>query len=528
MRLALIAYGILNAVLYASLLPLWEGFDEPFHYAYVQQLSARHTLPLLGASYLSREVLASLAIAPASPSVKQNLPQVPTYEDYFRMPASERNLMRARLESLPGEYAPSTGLNYEAQQAPLAYLLLAPADRMWSSATLPTRIWRLRLVCGVFASAATAFFLFLLAQRLHLPRRFEGALVFTVLSSQMFYATTAHVSNDWLAVPLMVALLDRMAAIVESPTFRNAALLAFALVAGVLSKAYLLALLPVVVGIVLALALKKRLSWRGLAGFAAIALAGAGPWYARNVILYRNLSGMLQTNGGTDWRALATAFTRVPWLSSLRDMLFAGLWTGNNSFWRFSFATLLMLAAGYFAAVVAYAFRSAQRRPPLPELVVLAGCAAYAVSLLYSATIAFWYSHGVSDTASPWFVQPLLPALSAVLFCGLARAGAAGKSIAAWLACWSAYVIFATYWVKLIPLYSGYSEGRTTLFRLLPWYHHNFAALLGNPSATAMVEPRPVFALAAAAAVSAFALAAVLSTRLFTSTGSDTPGSPRR
>jgi hypothetical protein len=145
MRLALIAYGILNAVLYASLLPLWEGFDEPFHYAYVQQLSARHTLPLLGASYLSREVLASLAIAPASPSVKQNLPQVPTYEDYFRMPASERNLMRARLESLPGEYAPSTGLNYEAQQAPLAYLLLAPADRMWSSATLPTRIWRAAL-----------------------------------------------------------------------------------------------------------------------------------------------------------------------------------------------------------------------------------------------------------------------------------------------------------------------------------------------------------------------------------------------
>ena len=31
----LIAYGAANALLYATLLPLWEGFDEPFHYSYV-------------------------------------------------------------------------------------------------------------------------------------------------------------------------------------------------------------------------------------------------------------------------------------------------------------------------------------------------------------------------------------------------------------------------------------------------------------------------------------------------------------
>ena len=43
--LALTAYGILNGVLYGSLLPLWEGFDEPFHYAYVQALSTGKSLP---------------------------------------------------------------------------------------------------------------------------------------------------------------------------------------------------------------------------------------------------------------------------------------------------------------------------------------------------------------------------------------------------------------------------------------------------------------------------------------------------
>ena len=30
--LAVLAYGALNAILYAGLLPLWDGFDEPFHH----------------------------------------------------------------------------------------------------------------------------------------------------------------------------------------------------------------------------------------------------------------------------------------------------------------------------------------------------------------------------------------------------------------------------------------------------------------------------------------------------------------
>ena len=42
--LALLGYGLLNATLYTGLLPLWEGFDEPFHYGYVQHLRERNAL----------------------------------------------------------------------------------------------------------------------------------------------------------------------------------------------------------------------------------------------------------------------------------------------------------------------------------------------------------------------------------------------------------------------------------------------------------------------------------------------------
>ena len=63
---AVALFGILNATLYCLLLPLWEGFDEPFHYGYVQTLSAKGELPVLGKTRLSREVLQSLHLAPAS------------------------------------------------------------------------------------------------------------------------------------------------------------------------------------------------------------------------------------------------------------------------------------------------------------------------------------------------------------------------------------------------------------------------------------------------------------------------------
>jgi hypothetical protein len=55
--LGLAGFGVLNAVLYSMLLPLWDGFDEPFHYGYVETLAVRRTIPRLGSTPLSEEIL---------------------------------------------------------------------------------------------------------------------------------------------------------------------------------------------------------------------------------------------------------------------------------------------------------------------------------------------------------------------------------------------------------------------------------------------------------------------------------------
>ena len=516
--MALVAYGILNATLYASLLPLWEGFDEPFHYGYVEHLEKYREFPELGKTPLSGQVWTSLHLAPASRAVKDNLPWAIAFDEYFRMPQFQRERMRLELEglSLSGS---SNSLNYEAHQPPLAYLLLATADNFWSSASLPTRVWRLRLLCAVFASVGTIFFLSRLARRLGMSRLDEQSLLFVVLSLQMFYATTAHISNDWLAVPVMVALFERLLAAQERPTSYNMVTLAGLFAAGLLTKAYLLALVPVVFAVLLALVKQRRMNWRKIALFTAPVLVACGPWYVRNLRLYGNLSGMQETAGGTDWAGLTAAFLHVPWLRSATDLMFSSLWTGNNSITTFSSVTLSMLLAGVFAASLVYLFVLVKKPPPRGESIVLLGCAAYLVALAYSTTVTFWFTKGKALTVSPWYTQPFLLLLLALLFCGLARDRAQGKWIQAWLVCWSGYIISATYWAKLIPLYAGYPHGRIVLFQLAAWYRSDRPQMMALLSTTVMARPGTIFALAAAVVVAAIALSISLSILHFRSGG---------
>ena len=162
----LLVYAALNAVLYSMLLPLWEGFDEPFHFGYVQQLANGEGLPDVRSARLSREVWESILRAPASDPVKSNLPQVVAYTEYFSWPAERRSAARQSLRDIPPDYRwqLSSAGNYEAHHAPLAYLLLAGPERLLAGIPLPPRVLILRIMAalaGAFAGAlAGAFTLF--------------------------------------------------------------------------------------------------------------------------------------------------------------------------------------------------------------------------------------------------------------------------------------------------------------------------------------------------------------------------------
>jgi hypothetical protein len=475
MRRALLGFGLLNAILYTGLMPLWEGFDEPFHYGYIQYLWATHSLPIERQTTLSEEVWQSIALAPASPVVKYNLPMVTTYDDFARLTPEERAARRRRLEQLDPALAavPSQAPNYEALQAPLAYAILAPFNALWRHTPLPVRISRLRLICAIAASLATGLLLIRLARSLGLDARTQSIALFLLFSYQVFYAATAHVANDWLATPLFLAVF------VAAVEFRTATL-AMALAAGLLTKAYFLSLIPFAIGLVLI-----RLGVRRALLFGAATLLPVAPIYIRNLVLYRDLSGQQENLGGTPVGALLRSIFEVPWPRSFVATATHSLWTGNNSFTTFSTITLWIMVALLAMAALFYL----RRRPAPAERVVMAGMACHAAALFYNTLVQFVSTRGAAIAPGAWYVQVLWPPTLCLL---LLRAP---RLLQAALCLLGAYIISATYLAKLIPVYAGNSARPAHLSELWSWYTHSYPGMLDT---TALISPAWVLALTAA------------------------------
>lgn len=503
---ALYGYGALNAFLYASLMPLWEGFDEPFHYASVATISRQARLPVLNKTGVSEEIRASLDLAPASHVVRQNLPRVTTFEEFFALDAGERSRRVAALAAIPpslGDRIPDDGTNYEAQQAPLAYLVLAPFDRLWAGLPLPRRVWLLRLICGLCGVLAVGWATLALARRLGLAPPFARAAVFLVLSSQMLYAATAHVANDWLAVALMPVLLLAAVTYRQSPSAGAALWMGLALAAGLLSKAYFLALVP----LPLALVWRDR---RGAAALLAPVLLLAAPWYGRNWCVYGNITGLMDAVARPRLGDVAGAAASIPWGTAAAASARRALWTANNSFDSFSYGTLnIMLALG-LAGAACYAVAAWKKRPGRGEGILLAGCLLFLAVLVYSTCVLYLLFGDTALGGAPWYAPAIFAPVFVLLACGLERSGAAGRVLmAAMLAGW-AYVLAATWWLKLIPLYGGYT-GRVRLAALTTWYLEDRHLL----ASTALAPPAIVMILAGLSALAALALAAGLGAGLW-------------
>jgi hypothetical protein len=504
-RLLLLIFGVAQAVLYSSLLPLWEGFDEPWHYGYVQRLATGGGLPVLGKTSLSKELWASMLICPVSHVVHSALPELQPFDAYFRLSPEARAQERNALETLPRDGAVSTThINYEIQQAPLAYAVLAIPGFLLRNVALPARILWLRIFNAVLCAAATFLAAEYLFRRLDLPEAWRALGIFCIFACQMYWATSAHIASDGIALALSIWYFGALAAFFKQPGLPMAWRLGLISALGLLAKAYFLPLTALAAGIA---ALNNI---RTLPAFAAIPLALAGPWYARNLVLYHNLSGLLMSNAGISPSQVVTSLSKIDWARTLPYMLRATLWTGNNSFTNFGTATLNLLLVLLAAGLLLYA-----RRPKPVEWAVLAAVATLGAAILYVAGNDVIFQHGTSAGPAPWYSEPLLTPVLALSLLGMSRSPRIGRPLAIATCLISMYVCIATYIAKLIPLYGGYPEGRSTLSGLLHWYATRGAELTSMLSTISLAPPALIYLETAAVTGLAITLAARLTRALY-------------
>jgi hypothetical protein len=468
-RYLVLTLALANGFLYACALPLWEGFDEPFHYGYVQSVSVRHRLPVLNQSSVSEEICQSLKAVPLSRLLAGSVAGTISFESWSKLSdaAKARRLQGLERISPALRSRPSSLMNYEAQQAPLAYVALAPFDLVFSRTQLKIRILILRLILTAGATLLLLAILEKLAQTIGLQDAFKIAALACVFESQMLWAAVAHVGNDWLAVPLTVCWVVCVAVTVRKPSDRNVLLLALILALGLLAKAYFLAFVPVFTALLAYLAFRKLVGRRTLGLAIAIVAGAAAPWYLHNLLLYGTLSGTQQSAAGIGIAHAFSALAHINWKESTINFARWSLWTGNWSFLSFSKHTLnaelilLVLAFGCY-------FRR-WRNMNAPQIWILFACAWFAAGLIYQSGATWIHTNGTSTSPEPWYGQGIIACLWILCFVALQNSSIAGRVIATALTLLGGWIAAATYIAKLLPYYGG-AVSRSSAHAVFRWW----------------------------------------------------------
>jgi hypothetical protein len=361
--------------------------------------------------------------------------------------------------------------------------MAVPERLLWRLA-LPRRVLWLR----VLAAIAAALLLLAGAERLlaelDVAVPFRAPALFCLLSLQTIWATVAHIGNDGAAVAISVWAVVALVRYWKKPEMRTAAIAALLLAAGLLTKAHFLAVAPALP--ILCVARRRP---RDLTVTLVIFGALAGPWYARNLVRYHDLSGTMESRGGVGPRQVAAVAVKLPWAKVVDSTLRSSLWSGNNSFVSFSGITLRLIIGLWAAALVA----GLRGRHGPAEWVTWFYCALFWLAIGYATVADNITSGGANLEPRPWYAQVIAAPMLALAFLGLSRAGRVGRLLASGLVLLFAYVLASTYAVKLIPLYAGY-EGRTSLAAVSALYGRHLSFLTANLNSVAMTPAWAIYA----------------------------------
>lgn len=460
---------------HAALLPLWEGFDEWAHVAYIQRFASGQGLPLPGQTRVSREVQASLSLTPM-PAVPLSTPHY-THSQYWRLPPAERAVLRDRLLGLPRNWArqedPAGELNYEAQQPPLYYLMLASVERAFAFLPLPERVLVLRLA-GVLLASLVVPLTFAAARAAtgSVPAASVAAALVAVIPLPAMNA--ARVGNDALSMVLFAALLWVLARAAPQSGFRHALAAGLLLGLGLLTKAYFLTAVPALATVFL----WRLLRWRGrraaAAAQAALVFATAGLlsfwWYGRNYRWTGSWSGLQQTAGQTlSLAELLEQALHVDWPRFAEISFRTHLWIGHWSFlqlraWMYGVFAILYVLAGA-GLLLLWLRRGPKNTRGLGAAALL--CGWFWLGLAYhEVTFA---RLGFSSSAG-WYAVAVVSAEAVLLAAGWsALEGGRLRLLAAAAALFALLEFYATNWL-LIPYYTGLTayepSGRLASFHL--------------------------------------------------------------
>jgi hypothetical protein len=428
------------------MLPLWEGWDEYAHFAWIQHWADHHTLPRT-TDRISAEIDQSMRLAPLPWELGWIGPPYMTHGDWWALPGIERNERERRLAFLSPALAhvPATEINgqpfvfYEAQQPPLFYWMAATVMQPASDWPLRKRVYLIRLLSVFLASFAIP--LTFLAARAISTAAYAAALMAVAPG---LVIDSARVANDGLAIGIAALFLWLMMR--EKTGWPVAGLI---LGAAILAKASLLVLAPIL--IMLWLRRPRQMAFALALGFVL-----GGWWYVRNLLIGVPLTGWQESVPLHTLAASAVAlFRNGGWVNEAYTIAKSFTWFGAWSFLTLRTWMYLILEGCAFAGMAAsLATRGAAVRVPMAFTVC------FAVAIIGGAA-AYYAVHGVAGIPG-WYLWPAGGAMAILITTGLGRFSI---TFAAMLALTDVFGATA----RMMPYYAGLAarnHGSMTQFPL--------------------------------------------------------------
>ncbi|MGA2260263.1 MAG: hypothetical protein ABSH28_02370 [Acidobacteriota bacterium] len=523
---------IFQGLVFISTTAIWDGFDEPFHYAYIQHLAENGALPVYGRTMISKEMTRSFELAPLSNAFNSILGgRYTTFAEYRRLTDESRRDRAQALRSISKEDRTVADTqypisNYEAHQTPLYYLIAVPVYRMCSSLDLPTRVFCLRLF-SLLIGSLTLFAAYAAALRAFRGHWGPRTVIFILALMPMFIGTIARISNDALAVPLgSVLVLLVIDYFVGTPNSGRAIQIGIVLGLGLLTKAYFLALLAATIAIfavAVCVATDRKRLLRHLAMMVVLAASISFGWYARNYTLYGNFSGMQELTltaslSIADRLAMAA---RVPWLTAWHGMIKQHIWLGNMSLLELSRATydfgyfvILLASLGLCGRGISILRRVLAKRARTSsaclfnEGEVRAQDRTLAIAILFYAFFLLATAYHMwqnfilvqmpGGTGGYYLYAAIVPELILLVYGLQALPWGAAKMAQAITAGYVLVVNFIAYFCKTIPFYAGYSIQHFHLHHLIELYSPSTFSLILNGLAlqqASWIGPRTILVI---------------------------------
>jgi 4-amino-4-deoxy-L-arabinose transferase-like glycosyltransferase len=412
---------------YSALLPLWEGYDEPFHFAFVQYVVAHRSLPV-GTDPVSREVQASLHVLPLSWEQRLHAmaPPIYTQDSYWQLPEVDRRRLQEQVRAIPPAWGSESGTApaiYEAQQAPLYYWIMSVPLQLASQWSLPARVLLIRILSVLLASLCIPI-AYLAARKFFASQAMALGVIALITCMPELMIDISRAGNECLAIPLYTLLTLLLLAAVEPGGSRWWIAAGATLGLGLLTKAYFLVAVPAFVLLVVYAAwrvpsLRKHVLLRG--GFGVgLALLVAFGWYWRNRILTGTWSGEENDVAAMHSTAgkLLTSIQHVNWSGGITSVLVSHVWFGGWSFLKLPKPVYVFFALGMaFAAcgLVTVVMKKCFPSPPLVVVGVLYGL--FWAGLLYNVFVVS-VATGVSASDGWYMYAAVVPELLLVA-CGL-------------------------------------------------------------------------------------------------------------